>query len=98
MDSNAAKAIASRLGLWRVRHMEVKCLWAQEALRQKRFEVAKVLGKKNPADVLTKPLGATGMQGIWRRLLIPPLGRKQPFSVGGVPGWVVLGGDPSPKN
>ena len=35
VDSNAAKAIASRLGLGRVRHMEVKFLWAQEALRKK---------------------------------------------------------------
>ena len=62
VDSNAAKAISSRLGLGRVRHMEVKFLWAQEALRMKRFEVRKVLGTKNPADVMTKPMSAKEMQ------------------------------------
>ena len=31
VDSSSALAIVSRLGLGRVRHMEVKYLWAQEA-------------------------------------------------------------------
>ena len=61
VDSNAAKAIASRLGLGRVRHMEVKYLWAQEAHRKKRFEIRKIAGLRNPADVLTKPLSALDM-------------------------------------
>ena len=61
VDSNAAKAITSRLGLGKVRHMEVKYLWAQEAYRKKRFEVLKVAGEKNPADVLTKALSAAEM-------------------------------------
>ena len=41
--------------------MEVKYLWAQEALRMKRFE-GEVPGTKNPSDVLTKPQGAGAMQ------------------------------------
>ena len=59
VDSNAAKAIASRLGLGRVRHMEVKYLWAQEAHRKKRFEIRKVAGLRSPGDILTKPLSAS---------------------------------------
>ena len=61
VDSNTAKAITSRLGLGKVRHLEVKYLWVQESYRKKKFEVMKVAGEKNPADVLTKPLSASEM-------------------------------------
>ena len=54
-DSSAAKSIASRIGLGKVRHMEVKFLWLQEAVKTKKVEVRKVAGTLNPADVLTKP-------------------------------------------
>ena len=33
VDSSSAKSIASRTGLGKVRHMEVKFLWVQEAVR-----------------------------------------------------------------
>ena len=62
VDSNAAKAIASRSGLGRVRHMEVKYLWVQEALKAGRFTVVKIKGKHNPGDVLTKPLNITEIE------------------------------------
>ena len=61
VDSSSALAIVSRLGLGRVRHMEVKYLWAQEAHKNHRFCVRKVNGPKNPADVLTKPQSAVDM-------------------------------------
>ena len=44
VDSTTAKAIATRLGLGRVRHMEVMYVWAQQALKRKRFEILKVKG------------------------------------------------------
>ena len=56
VDAKAAKAVVSRIGLGKVRHMEVKYLWAQQAHRKNRFQVKKVAGVKNPADILTKPL------------------------------------------
>ena len=55
IDSTAAKSAASRIGLGRVRHMEIKYLWIQEATKAKRIELQKIDGKLNPADVLTKP-------------------------------------------
>ena len=61
VDSTAAKAIISRIGLGKVRHMEVKYLWAQEAHKNGRFEVYKVPGDINPADVNTKPESAREM-------------------------------------
>ena len=49
VDSTTAKAIVTRLSLGKVRHMEVKFLWAQEALRRKLFEICKSTGERNPA-------------------------------------------------
>ncbi len=57
VDSTAAKAIASRSGLGKVRHLEVRHLWVQDAISRGRFVIKKVHGKRNPADVLTTPLG-----------------------------------------
>ena len=56
VDSSAAKAMASRSGVERVRHMEVRFLRLQDVVMRKRLELKKICGKKNPADVLTKPL------------------------------------------
>ena len=56
VDSSAAKSMASRRGLGKVRHLDVRHLWLQEAVRQQKLEVKKILGTQNPADVLTKPL------------------------------------------
>jgi hypothetical protein len=63
VDASAAKAIVSRIGLGRVRHMEVKYLWAQEAHRKGRFKVRKIAGTRNPSDVLTKPMSYNDMAG-----------------------------------
>ena len=41
--------------------MEVKYLWAQEAHRNGSFEVRKVPGPRNPADINTKPSSAADM-------------------------------------
>ena len=55
VDSSAAKSMASRIGVGKVRHMEVKFLWLQEAVKNRGIEVRKIPGDVNPADVLTKP-------------------------------------------
>ena len=55
LDSSAAKSMASRMGLGRLRHVEVKELWLQQAVRSKRLELRTVRGAVNPADWLTKP-------------------------------------------
>ena len=53
-DSSGAKSFASRRGTGRIRHIEVKWLWLQQAVADGRFRMQKVLRKKNPADMLTK--------------------------------------------
>ena len=55
VDSSCAKSIASRVGLGKIRHMEVKFLWIQDAVKDKKIQVRKIRGDGNPADNLTKP-------------------------------------------
>ena len=63
LDSSTAKSIASRAGVGKVRHLDTKALWAQEAVRTGRICLRKVRGDANPANLLTKPLGHEGMLG-----------------------------------
>ena len=56
-DASAAKGIATRRGLGKVRHIEVSQLWLQEKVQRGDVEVVKIPGKINKADALTKPVG-----------------------------------------
>ena len=53
-DSIAALGIAQRCGIGKVRHLRTQGLWVQEVRLTKRLSYHKVLGTKNPADILTK--------------------------------------------
>ena len=55
-DSSAAKSFSSQRGLSRMRHMDVKNLWLQEAVCRNRLKIERVNGKENPADLFTKYL------------------------------------------
>lgn len=62
VDSSAAKAIASRKGLGKVRHLEVRHLWLQQAVREKRVALREVDGKRNSSDIVTKSLGISDIE------------------------------------
>ena len=53
-DASAAKGIANRRGLGKVRHMEVSQLWVQEKVSNGRIPIVSVKGEHNIADALTK--------------------------------------------
>ena len=53
-DSSAAIGICSRQGLGKLRHIDTHTLWLQQAVRNRRLTIHKVLGDENPADLLTK--------------------------------------------
>ena len=53
-DSSAAKSIVCRMGIGRVRHLETRLMWVQEAVATGRVRVSKIPGKSNMADILTK--------------------------------------------
>ena len=55
VDSSAAKAMASRTGLGKTRHIEVQYLWLQQMMKQDWLTIRKIRGDSNPSDVLTKP-------------------------------------------
>ena len=61
-DSSAAKSFSSQRGLGRMRHIEVKNLWLQEAVCRGRIKIVKISGKENPADIFTKYHGAKDLQ------------------------------------
>ena len=53
-DASAAKGIASRRGLGKVRHIEVNQLWIQDKVATGEIMLCKVKGTVNKADALTK--------------------------------------------
>ena len=70
MHADAAAAIG------RVRHLAVGQLWVQEGLRRGDFELYKVSGNQNPADILTKSLPREALDRHLRTLgLVRAVGR-----------------------
>jgi hypothetical protein len=57
-DSAAALGITNRAGIGKVRHLRTQGPWVQEVRVSGRIAYRKVLGEKNPADLLTKHPGA----------------------------------------
>ena len=53
-DSSAAKSLLSLRGLRKMRHIEVKELWLQAAVKEAKVKLHKIAGESNPADLLTK--------------------------------------------
>ena len=53
-DASAAKGIASRRGLGKVRHIEVNQLWVQEKVANGEIVIRKIGTRENLADALTK--------------------------------------------
>ena len=53
-DASAAIGIVNRIGLGKVRHIEVSQLWVQEKVSKGEILVTKVKTEENLADALTK--------------------------------------------
>ena len=85
-DSSAAKSIASRVGLGKVRHMEVKFLWLQEVVKDKRVALRNIAGSRNPGDVLTKPKSFSENVDLLRSVGIEVGSRSARKEVGAVCG------------
>ena len=69
-DSSAAKGMVMRQGVGKVRHMDCRALWVQQAVRKENLKIRKVDGKLNPADLGTKAqeherlLGMVGLRDV----------------------------------
>ena len=57
VDSNAALGVSQRIGSGKMRHVRIQALWIQEAQCNRRLKFHKVLGSRNPSDILTKHVG-----------------------------------------
>ena len=68
LDASAAQGFASRQGLGKTRHIEVRCLWIQDMFREKRTKLEKVWGKTNLTDVLTKAMASSEVFRLPRRV------------------------------
>ena len=53
-DSTAAKALASKGGVGRNKHLQTRSLWVQERVQEDGVTLCKVATLANPADLLTK--------------------------------------------
>ena len=52
--ASAAIGVANRQGLGRIRHLDTRPLWLQQALRKRRLGLWKVLGTEKSSDLMTK--------------------------------------------
>ena len=57
-DASAAKGMANRRGLGKVRHIAVNQLWIQDRVARGDLTIEKVNGKENNADIFTKDVNA----------------------------------------
>ena len=61
-DASAARGIANRIGVGKVRHIEVNQLWLQAKVLSKDLVVTNVERGSNTADALTKAFDATSLR------------------------------------
>ena len=78
-DSSAVKAVTSRRGLGKLRHIELKYLWAQELLQDLRIAIKKINGLDFPADCLTKPEDFKSFEPLLSRGGVGSYGRYSSF-------------------
>ena len=82
-DSSAARGIAQRQGVGRIKHLEVRQLWVQELVSGGRVVVQWLPRKDNSADILTHPCTADQMQGHLCRMGVVVLRTDAKASVRG---------------
>ena len=91
-DSTAAKGVASRLGVGKVKQLQVGWLWIHEAVRNGDLMLVKICGKVKPADVLTKPKSLAEMvrltDALWYEIRVRRQRPEDKMREGGFAGFV----------
>ena len=67
VDATASKAIASRRGVGRVRHLHTQLLWIRDSVARRELTIAKVPERETPADLGTKHLAQREMHACMKR-------------------------------
>ena len=81
-DSSAARSLASRLGIGKIRHLAASMLWLQEKVANKVIEITAIPTELNPADAGTKSLSKARLLGLKRMMRMvdhfdEPIGTEQ---------------------
>ena len=63
-DSAAARGIAQRAGLGKVKALAVKTLWSQEVVRERGLQIKSIASKANKADLGTKVLPVARLNAL----------------------------------
>ena len=71
-DSTAATGMCSRTGVGKTRHVQVRWLWIQDAIRDKVVRLRKVRGTDNEVDMGTKDLDGPTHQRLLQKLPLKP--------------------------
>ena len=79
-DSSAAKGIATRKGLGKVKHLETRTLWVQDKVDQGAVVIKKIKGDQNAADILTKYLSGPKLQALLTNLPVTELEGRHPLA------------------
>ena len=72
-DSSAAKGIATRKGLGKVKHLDTRTLWVQDKIDEGIVVVKKIGGDRNVADILTKYLSSLKLRSLLADLPVTQL-------------------------
>ena len=67
-DSSAAKGICGRIGLGKIRHLDVALLWLQHHVNDKRIQLLKVSGSDNLADIGTKDVESNRIEKFMKHM------------------------------
>ena len=62
IDATAALGVIKRIGLGKMRHIQVQQLWVQQVSRKKVIKYVKVPGTSNPANTMTKHVKASEIE------------------------------------
>ena len=71
-DSTAAVGMCSRTGVGKTRHIQVRWLWIQDAIRDKVVRLRKVRGTDNEADMGTKDFDGPTHERLLQKLPLKP--------------------------
>ena len=69
-DSDAARGMIHRVGCGRVRHLQTRYFWHQQALREGQINVDSLWHEENRSDLGTKVLERDAMASCMRKLAI----------------------------
>ena len=75
-DSTAAKGTVSRIGIGKIKHLDVGWLWIQEIVKLGLVKLVKIDGKENPSDILTKPISSSEAGRVIAKCGLVLSGRK----------------------